>query len=141
MAAFNKTHAPTSKKYAPEEGIMIPNLLQTLQCFWPQFSVKNRKIWFFRAFFTSQRGFVPTFRKYFAEQDISMPNLLHTFRSFLVASFQSFFTSYMGNGDCFHGNGCTHFQIVFSSARYNNLNILRIFRCSWLHSSVSSLEK
>ena len=39
VVAFNEPRAPTSRKYLSEEGIMMPNLLQILQCFRSHFSV------------------------------------------------------------------------------------------------------
>ena len=49
MITFNETHAPSSEKYAPEEGFL------------PQ-----------------KTSFAPALRKYVTGQDISMPNLLQT---------------------------------------------------------------
>ena len=90
MATFNEMRAPTSRKYVTEEGIMILDLLHTLQCFWLHSSVfakgkYPKNLVFQSLFFTSKTSFTPTFRKYFTEQDISMPNLLQTLQLVLVA--------------------------------------------------------
>ena len=39
MATFNKTHAPTSRKYGAAHGILIANLLEANQYFQPHSSV------------------------------------------------------------------------------------------------------
>ena len=110
--------APTSRKYETEKGIMIPNLRQALQSFWPHSSLlvlqkfpRNRN---FQAFlllkqvqmitFNEKRA--PTSIKYEAESDIIMTNFFQSLQVFWPhssvfavekqpenLSFQSFFNS------------------------------------------------
>ena len=85
MAAFNERHATTSRKYAPQEGIMMPDLLETLQCFWLHSSVfsskKQPKNLNFQRFCTSKkRSWLLSMKraltsgKYVAEQRTVMSN-------------------------------------------------------------------
>ena len=39
VATFSETRRPISKKCAASQGIMMPKLLETLQCFWSHFSL------------------------------------------------------------------------------------------------------
>ena len=39
MATLSETCALTSRKYVAEQGIVMPNLLQTLQSFWLHSSI------------------------------------------------------------------------------------------------------
>ena len=39
MVTFSETRASTSRKYVAEQGIMMSNLLQTLQSFWSHSSI------------------------------------------------------------------------------------------------------
>ena len=39
VATFSETRGPISKEHVASQGIMIPKLLETLQCFWSHFSL------------------------------------------------------------------------------------------------------
>ena len=39
VATFNETHAPASRKYVAEQGIVMPNLSKTFKTFWLHSSV------------------------------------------------------------------------------------------------------
>ena len=81
------------EQYVVEQGIMMPNLLQTLKSFWSHSSVFVLEKYPKRVFLPLKEGLVatssekraPTFRKYVAEQDIVMPNLFQSLQFFLVA--------------------------------------------------------
>ena len=104
MAAFGETRSPTSRKYVAEQGIMMPNLLQTLQSFWSHSSVfvleKYPKNLNFQSFLPLEEGLMatsiekhaPASRKCVAEQDVIMPNLLKSLKFFWS---NSFFLTYM----------------------------------------------
>ena len=38
VATFNQTRAPTSRKYVAEQGVIVLNLLDTLQSSWTHYS-------------------------------------------------------------------------------------------------------
>ena len=61
VASFSEKHAPTSRKYVFEEGIVIPNLSKTFQTFWSHSSVfsleKQPKNLNFQSVFPSNRLF------------------------------------------------------------------------------------
>ena len=61
MATFNETCAPTSRKYAAEQGIAMPNCSKTFQTFRSHSSVfaleRKPKNLNFDSFFTSNRHF------------------------------------------------------------------------------------
>ena len=82
--AFHKTHAPTSRKYVAEQGIMMPNLLPKLRYFGSHSSgfalEKYTKNLNFQSFFLLlNEALVAT------EQDIIMPNLSQSLQFFLDA--------------------------------------------------------
>ena len=88
---FQKTHAPTSRKYVTEEGRVLPNWSKTVQTFWSHSYVfafeKQPKNITFRVFLpltdtlvtTFNETRAPTSRKYVAEQSMVMPNWSKTF--------------------------------------------------------------
>ena len=39
LATFSETCGPMFKEYVASQGIMMPKLLETLQCFWSHFSL------------------------------------------------------------------------------------------------------
>ena len=61
VATFNEMHAPTSRKYVAEEGIVITNWSNTFQTFWSRSSIfaleKRLKNLNFQNVFTSKRPF------------------------------------------------------------------------------------
>ena len=97
VATFNKTHAPTSKKYIAQQDIMMPNWSKIIQNFRSHSSIflyieKLRKNLNFQSFFplidslvtTFNEMCAPTSKKYIAQQDIMMPNwskIIQNFRS------------------------------------------------------------
>ena len=85
MANFSETHAPTSRKFAATEGILMPNASKTVQSFLSDSSVfpleKGPKCLNFQSFLPLTDPLVATFsttpaptcRKYVAEQGKVMP--------------------------------------------------------------------
>ena len=99
MATFNKTRAPTSRKYVSEQGIVMLNWSKTFQTLWLHSSVFNLeklpKNLNFHSFFLPQieplvatlnEMCAATSRKYVAEEGIVMPNWLKTFQTFRLHS-------------------------------------------------------
>ena len=103
MATFIETRAPTSRKYVSEQGIMMPNLCQTiysiflvtLLCFcFRKVPQKSKFSEFFlplkqtlMVYFNEKR--VPTFRKNVAEPDIIMTNFFQSLQ-FIWSHFSVF---------------------------------------------------
>ena len=77
MANFSETHAPTSRKFAATEGILMPNASKTVQSFLSDSSVfpleKGPKCLTDPLVATFSTTPAPTCRKYVAEQGKVMP--------------------------------------------------------------------
>ena len=95
VATFNKTHAPTSKKYIAQQDIMMPNWSKIIQNFRSHSSIflyieKLRKNLNFQSFFplidslvtTFNEMCAPTSKKNVAEQGTVMPNGSKIFPTF-----------------------------------------------------------
>ena len=86
MATFSETCAPTSKKCASQQGIVMPNWSKTFQTFWSHSSVlyleKQPKNLNFTVFLplrdpllsTFNQTRAPTSKNYVTEQSIVMTN-------------------------------------------------------------------
>ena len=94
MVTFSETRGPTSREYVGSQGVMMPNLLQTVQCFWSHssvFALENySKYLNFWNIFASKRAFGGNFlwniRTHITELRIAMPNTLQTLQVFWLHS-------------------------------------------------------
>ena len=86
MATFNETRAPTSRKYAVKQSIVMTNWSKTFQPFWSYSSVFGLEIFIFSL--SPKESLVATFvetcaltsRKNVAEKGMIIPKLSETLR-------------------------------------------------------------
>ena len=158
VATFNKTHAPTSKKYIAQQDIMMPNWSKIIQNFRSHSSIflyieKLRKNLNFQSFFplidslvtTFNEMCAPTSKKNVAEQGTVMPNGSKIFPTFwsnpsvfflynnnLKYKFSEFFASNRPFGGYFQWTVCSDFQKICIWARYSDAKLIKNISKIWV---------
>ena len=147
---FSETHAPSSRKYVAEQGIVMPNWSNTFWTFWSHSFVfaweNDLKIWISRVFSplkdtlldTFHETRAPTCRKHVSEQAIVISNWSIKFQTFWSHSsvfplekqpknlnFYSFFASNTPFVGYFEWKTCTYFHKIGSWTRYSDAILIK----------------
>ena len=140
MATFNKTRAPTSRKYVTEKGWIMSNLRQTRQYFWLHSSFfvleRHSKNLNFESFYTTKTSFDVdfqwelsiNFQKKYSWGRYNYVDFFQVTSIFLVAASafafkKSFYLLKRLGGGCFQWDGCVHFQMIWSGTSVTEFQI------------------
>ena len=140
MATFNKTRAPTSRKYVTEKGWIMSNLRQTRQYFWLHSSFfvleRHSKNLNFESFYTTKTSFdvdfqwelCTNFQKKCSWGRYNYVEFFQVTSIFLVAASafafkKSFYLLKRLGGGCFQWDGCVHCQMIWSGTSVTEFQI------------------